>query len=110
MLASLFERGRIKLCDFTKRTIDRRPQRVEMEGQDRYAITIQVDEYWNGIPGRSVILYGLDRGTDCLGDGGYETGRTMVYASESAVKDVIVDGPSRMAGLTCCLKERTIAS
>jgi len=69
------------------------PRRIEMRGRGRYAITFQVDEYWKGTPGRNVILYGVDDGTDCLGDGGYEIGKNyLVYASEQVVKDVIMDG------------------
>ena len=69
------------------------PQRVEMKGRGRYAITFHVDEYWKGPSLRSVILYGVDDGTDCLGDGGYEVGKNyLVYASEQDVKDVIIDG------------------
>jgi hypothetical protein len=33
------------------------------------------------------------RGTDCLGDGGYEVGKNyLVYASEQDVQDVTLDG------------------
>ncbi len=67
-------------------------ERPEMKGRGRYAITFRVDEYWKGAPGRSVVLYGLDGGTDCLGDGGYEVGKNyLVYASEHDVKDVILE-------------------
>jgi hypothetical protein len=69
------------------------PQRSEMKGRDRYAITFRVDEYWKGLPGRRVTLYGVDGGTDCLGDGGYEVGKDyLVYASEQDVQDVTYDG------------------
>jgi hypothetical protein len=69
------------------------PQRVEMKGRGRYAITFRVDEYWKGDLGRSVTLYGVDAGTDCLGDGGYAVGKDyLVYASEVAVKDVTIEG------------------
>jgi hypothetical protein len=68
------------------------PERVEMKGRGRYAITFHVDEYWKGSPGPNVILYGVDNGTDCLGDGGYEVGKNyLVYALEVQVKDVILD-------------------
>ena len=69
------------------------PQRSEMKGRGRYAITFRVDEYWKGTPGRRVTLYGVDGGTDCLGDGGYEVGKDfLVYASERDVQDVTYDG------------------
>jgi hypothetical protein len=69
------------------------PQGVEMRGRGRYAITFRVNEYWKGSLGRSVILYGVDAGTDCMGDGGYEVSKTyLVYASELEVKDVVVGG------------------
>jgi hypothetical protein len=70
----------------------RLPQRVEMKGRGRYAITFRVEEYWKGPPRRTVILYGVDSGTDCLGDGGYEVGKNyLVYAAEDHAKDVILD-------------------
>ena len=69
------------------------PQRTEMKGRGRYAITFLVDEDWKGNPGRSVTLYGLDGGTDCLGDGGYKVGKNyLVYASEQDAQDVTIDG------------------
>jgi hypothetical protein len=69
------------------------PQRAEMKGRRRYAITFRVDQYWKGAPGRSVILYAVDPGTDCLGDGGYGVGKNyLVYASEQDVKDEAFDG------------------
>lgn len=64
-----------------------------MSGRGRYAITFQVDEYWKGSPRRTVVLYGVDNGTDCLGDGGYVAGKNyLVYASEVEAKDVTLDG------------------
>lgn len=68
------------------------PIRAEMKGRGRYAITFRVDEYWKGSPGRSLIIYGLDGGTDCMGDGGYEVGKSyLVYATEHEVEDVVLD-------------------
>jgi hypothetical protein len=64
-----------------------------MKGRGRHAITFRVDEYWKGAPGRTLIIYGVDDGTDCLGDGAYEVGKNyLVYASEQDVQDVTVDG------------------
>ena len=51
------------------------PQHIEMKGRRRDAITFRVDEYWKGSPDRTRVLHGLDDGTDCLGDGGYELGK-----------------------------------
>lgn len=69
------------------------PQRAEMKGRGRYAITFRVDESWKGAPGRRLTLYGVDDGTDCLGGGGYELGKNyLVYAPEQDVQDVTVDG------------------
>jgi hypothetical protein len=79
---------------FRGTVIERRtlPRRAEMN-RGRYAITFRVDEYWKGSPGRTVIIYGLDGGTDCLGDGGYEIGKNyLAYASEQDVNDVVIDG------------------
>ncbi len=67
------------------------PQRAEMKGRGRYAVTFRVDEYWKGSPGSSVILYGVDAGTDCLGDGGFEVGKNyLVYAAEMPARDVFM--------------------
>jgi hypothetical protein len=67
------------------------PSRTEMRGRNRYAITFRVDEYWKGSPGRTLVIYGLDPGTDCLGDGGYQVGKEyLVYASEQRAKDVLM--------------------
>jgi hypothetical protein len=67
-------------------------ERAEMRGRRRYAITFSVDEYWKGSPGSRVTLYGLDPGTDCMGDGGYEVGKNyLVFASEATVTDVVLD-------------------
>lgn len=84
------------------------PRRVEMRGRGRYAITFHVDEYWKGAPEPSVILYGLDSGTDCLGDGGYEIGKNyLVYASEQNVKDVIMENGYFWYGWTDVLPDGT---
>jgi hypothetical protein len=83
------------------------PQRVEMRGRGRYAITFRVDEYWKGSPGRIVVLYGVDDGTDCLGDGGYKVGKNyLVYALESKSRDVIL-GATFWYGWTDVLPEGT---
>jgi hypothetical protein len=64
-----------------------------MKGRGRYAIIFRVDEYWKGTPGKGVTLYGVDDGTDCLGDGGYVVGKScLVYASELDVTDVVAEG------------------
>lgn len=69
------------------------PQRAEMKARRRYAITFSVDEYWKGTSSPTVTLYGMDNGTDCLGDGGYVVGRNyLVYASEIDVRDVTLGG------------------
>jgi len=60
-----------------------------MRGRNRYAITFRVDEYWKGSPVRTLLIYGLDPGTDCLGDGGYQVGKEyLVFAFEQRAKDV----------------------
>jgi hypothetical protein len=63
----------------------------EMKGRRRYAVTFRVHEYWKGTLGRSVTIYDLDPGTDCLG-AGYQTGQEyLVYAGESPAKDYRLD-------------------
>lgn len=74
--------------------IERRtlPQRSEMKGRGRYAITFRVNEFWKGSLARQVTLYGVDGGTDCLWDGGYVAGKDyLVYAAEVEVKDVTLE-------------------
>jgi hypothetical protein len=69
------------------------PQRIEMRGRGRYEITFRVDEFWKGSVGRNVIVYVVDSGTDCLGDGDYEVGKNyLVYADELDVGDVLLEG------------------
>ena len=42
-------------------------------------------------PLRVSAIYGLDPGTDCLGDGGYQVGKEyLVYASEQRSKDFLM--------------------
>ena len=80
---------------FRGTVVERRtlPQRAEMKGRGRHAITFRVDEYWKGAPGRTVTIYGVDDGTDCLGDGAYAVGKNyLIYASEQDVQDVTYDG------------------
>jgi hypothetical protein len=75
--------------------IDRKtlPARAEMRGRNRYAITFRVAEYWKGSPEEILVIYGLDPGADCLGDGGYQIGKEyLVYAIEQRAKDVLLDG------------------
>jgi hypothetical protein len=84
------------------------PQRVEMKGRRRFSITFRVGEYWKGSPDRMRILYGVDNGTDCMGDGGYEVGRNyLVYAGDQVVKDVILDNAFFWFGWTDVLPEGT---
>ena len=67
------------------------PSRAEMRGRNRYTITFRVDEYWKGSPGRTLVIFGLDPGTDCLGDGGYQVGKAyLVFASEQRAKDILL--------------------
>lgn len=67
------------------------PSRMEMKGRNRYVIAFRVDEYWKGSPGRTLVIYGLDSGTDCLGDGGYQVGKEyLVYAKEQRADDVVM--------------------
>jgi len=69
------------------------PQRFEMRGRARYAITFRVDEFWKGPVGRSVVIHAVEAGTDCLGDGAYEVGKNyLVYANEVDVRDVSLEG------------------
>lgn len=83
------------------------PERIEMKGRRRYAITFRVDEYWKGSPEGTRILYGAESGTDCLGDGGYEAGKNyFVYAEEQVSKDRLL-GDMFWFGWTDVLPEGT---
>jgi hypothetical protein len=67
------------------------PRRADL-ARGRYAITFRVGEYWKGSPGRTVTIYGLDDGTDCLGGSSYALGKSyLVYAAEQDAKDVVID-------------------
>ncbi len=59
------------------------PQRIEMKGRRRYAITFRVDEYWKGSPDRTLVLYGVDDGTDCLGMAAMQSERTISFTLKS---------------------------
>ena len=62
-----------------------------MHGRKRYAITFHVDEYWKGSLHRSIILYGLDDGADCMGGSSFEVGENyIVFASPKPSEDVFL--------------------
>ena len=66
---------------------------TEMRGRGRYAITFRVDEYWRGPRQPTVIVYGLDNGSDCLGGSGFEVGKDyLIFASEQPSQDVFRPG------------------
>ncbi len=44
----------------------------------RYAITFRVDEYWKGSPSKTIVVYGVDPGTDCEGWGDVEIGKAVL--------------------------------
>jgi hypothetical protein len=68
-------------------------RRIEMGQRDRFAITFLVDEFWKGSPTPTFTIYGMDSGTDCMGDGGYEVGKVyLVFATAREVRDIWVDG------------------
>jgi hypothetical protein len=68
-------------------------QRAGMNGRLRYAVTFRVDEYWKGSPPVTVVLYGMDGGTDCQGGGEYEAGKNyLVYASQATATDISPEG------------------
>jgi hypothetical protein len=76
---------------FRGKVVERKalPTRDDMHSRGRYAITFRVDEYWKGSPASTIVIYGVDPGTDCMGDGGYEAGQAyLVYAAEVEVKDI----------------------
>ena len=67
------------------------PVRPEMPRRGRYAITFRVDEYWKGPRQLTIVIYGLDDGTDCLGGSSYEVGQNyLVFASQEPSKDVFL--------------------
>jgi hypothetical protein len=69
------------------------PQRAEMKGRGRYAITFRVDEYWKGSPAASLVVYGMDGGTDCQDGGEYQVGKGyLVYAFQTAATDMWPEG------------------
>ena len=84
------------------------PQRVEMKGRGRYAITFRVNEYWKGSPGRRVTLYGMDGRADCMGGGGYQVGKNyLVFAGQGKAKDIILENGFFWYGWADVLPEGT---
>jgi hypothetical protein len=66
------------------------PRRPDLR-RGRYAITFRVDEYWKGSPASTIVIYGVDPGTDCMGWGDVEVGKAyLMYAGEQEAKDVVV--------------------
>ncbi len=81
------------------------PLRPDMHGRNRYSITFRVDEYWKGSPGRTVVIYGMDPTPDCLGDGGYRSGKEyLVFAYQQRSTDVLI-GPDLWYGWKDILPE-----
>ena len=72
--------------------VDRKtlPRRPDMR-RGRYAITFRVDEYWKGSPSKTIVVYGVDPGTDCEGWGDVEIGKAyLIYAREQKVEDIFL--------------------
>jgi hypothetical protein len=79
----------------------------EMRGRQRYAVTFRAIEYWKGDRGKTVLLYDLDPGTDCLGTELRVGKEYLIFASEEGASDLRRAAdvlPS--VGRTCCLRER----
>jgi len=84
------------------------PARTEMNGRGRYAITFRVDENWKGARQRTIVIYGLDDGTDCMGGSSYTVGKNyLVFASEETSQDVYLDGTHLWFGWTDVLPQGT---
>ena len=67
------------------------PQHPDMRWRRRYVVTFQVRQFWKGDPKRTVTLYDLEPGTDCLG-AGFEAGHEyLVYAVLREAKDYKLD-------------------
>jgi hypothetical protein len=68
------------------------PRHPEMRGRGRFAITFRVDKYWKGSPASTIVVYGVDPGTDCMGWGDVEVGKSyLLYAIEQEAKDYVLD-------------------
>jgi hypothetical protein len=84
------------------------PARAEMNGRGRYAITFRVDENWKGSRQPTIVTYGLDDGTDCMGGSSYTVGNNyLVFASEKTSQDVSLDGTHLWFGWTDVLPKGT---
>jgi len=69
------------------------PARTEMKGRRRYETTFRVDENWKGSRRRTIVIYGVDNGTDCMGGSGFEVGKNyLVFASEQSSQDASLKG------------------
>jgi len=58
-----------------------------MGSRQRYAIRLSVSEYWKGDRGKTITLYDLSPGTDCIGHG-FERGREyLIFATQEGARD-----------------------
>lgn len=84
------------------------PSRTEMFGRGRYAITFRIDESWKGPRRRTITIYALEDGADCIGGSNYQVGtHYLVFASERTSQDVSLDGAKIWYGWTDVLPEGT---
>ena len=63
------------------------PTHPEMGGRQRFAVTLRVAEYWKGDRGRTITLYDLSPGTDCIGAGLQAGKEYLVFAYEEGARD-----------------------
>jgi hypothetical protein len=78
-----------------------------MRGRQRYAATFTVEEYWRGRPARTVTLYDLSPGSDCLGSA-FQAGKSyLVFASNATSDDYFLAADRFWYGWTDILTRGT---
>ena len=96
---------------------ERLPEHPRMKGRQRYAVTFRIDHFWKGEPKRTLVLYDIDPGTDCMG-ASYQLGiEYLVFAREQPAEDreyapddfaygwtdVLAPGSGMLVPLTGCM-------
>jgi hypothetical protein len=60
----------------------------EMQGRQRYAVTLRATEYWKGDRGATVLLYDLEPRPDCLGAGLEIGNEYLIFATEEGAREL----------------------
>lgn len=84
------------------------PLHPEMRGRRRFAVTLQVREYWKGNLGETATLYDLAPGMDCMGAGLRPGNEYLIFATQDAATDYRPDSDFFWYGWTDVLPAGTL--